>query len=78
MSSQETFDWLVSGKPDDYGAARHEVVRTTQANAEEYYHAQELTEEEVAVLIKFFPRISYEEESKRTGEQRYDGTSTGK
>ena len=65
--------YLVQGKTDDYVACLTEVVRTTQANAEEYYSHREIEESDIEVLFKFFDLVDFEEESKRTGEKRYFG-----
>lgn len=71
--SDELKYYMVSGKSDDYGACKREVVQTTAANAEEYYGHQEIEPQDVDVIAKFFDVIEYEEESERSSDRRYYG-----
>ena len=66
--------YLVQNKDDDYGNSVRELVRTSHEFAEQYYAYDEVPEEDVSVLKKYFEFTDYDEEKERTEDRRFYGT----
>lgn len=65
--------WLVTSKPDDFGACRKELVETTKVNSKEYYDAKPVNKKDVKVLEKYFYLVPYTEEKERDEDRRFYG-----
>lgn len=66
--------YIVSSKPDDYGATRSELVNVDSRVAREYYNATPVESEDVETLKKYIFWLSSEEEAERSDSDRYYGT----
>ncbi len=66
--------FIVYSKEDDYGARRTELVQTTKKNAQAYYDFREVDSEDVEVLSRYMPLVSYAEENERSNDERFYGS----
>jgi len=67
--------YLAGNKTDDYGNGIIELIETTQKNSTGYYWTKDVDASDVIVLKKYFDLVSYDEENKRTDDQRFYGGS---
>lgn len=67
--------YLVYSKGDDYGRCRTELVQTTPVLAKEYYHHQEVLEQDGETLKRYIEFVDFEQEQERTETGRFYGES---
>lgn len=66
--------FIVNNKPDDYGNAKKELVKTTKLNATRYYHMIPVPDNHAEVLKQYMDFVDEAEEKERSDDERFYGS----